>query len=367
MRFFLILFLLLLKKGEAQVNSKSLPDIVNKKIILVGENHTFKENNSIRYAFLKNLHENNIFPKYIVLEFGHGTAFILNKYFETGNKELIELLFPLNLKLGQDFYNELKKLNDVLPDSKKFKFVGIDHDYDYEAMHLSLRYLLLNDKEFSQDTIPNLVFENLEDDERINFLIGSLMNKKDPTIWGNNYLKRDINLILDILNSKDSMLIINRFGDHYHEGKLILKGYLLTQSSKHPLMYGLESNVFKEKREIFLTNNIYDLFKNDTSAFITGQFGAYHTIFKPEFKAKNKKVYKRLSDMLNCDPTYKLTNGRVSSNLILYKSFLKSQSKTYHFDKNRFTQWYQASEPNILYIEKCTNGLTDNFLLYKLY
>lgn len=190
--FCFIIFWLFVNEISAQVEKKIFNTAVNNKIILVGENHVFEENHAINYAFLKKLHSNKIYPKYIILEYGHGTAFLLNKYFQTEDKQLLDLLFPLNLRFGQDFYKDLFILNNSLPDSNKFNFVGVDYDYDYDAMHLSLRYLLLSDLQFAKDTTPSLVLETLEDDEKINYLIGTFMSKKNLHYGGKMSLKRTL-------------------------------------------------------------------------------------------------------------------------------------------------------------------------------
>lgn len=173
--------------------------------------------------------------------------------------------------------------------------------------------------------------------------------------------------MLDILNSKDSMLVISRFGKNYYDAKLILRGYMLTQASNHPLMYGLENKSFKEKREIILARNIYDLFKKDTTAIITGQFGSFHTIFKPEVDSKNTKRYIRFSDMLNSDPAYSLTNNKIQSGIILYKRLLKKQWKFYNLDKEQLLEKYKSIGINEFYIENCPdNNIINTIMMMKV-
>jgi hypothetical protein len=362
---FLIILSLVVDICIGQITRSVSSQFCNCRIVLVGEEHKLKENYLVTYSMLAELHSKNIFPKHMLLELGQGTASLLNRYLNTRERKLLDIAFPL--KEDQLFYMKLASLDSSLADHNKFEFSGVDYDYSYGIIYSSLQYILLTEAERLQAVSTSIPFESLEENEKYDYLIKSLINKKDPDTWSDKDLKKDLNLILDVLNSKDSSLLLKRIGDNISEVKLILAGYQLTSTGKHPLMYNLESSVFKEKREAFMARNIYSLFEKDTSAILFGQFGSFHTIFKSDRRVSREKIYDRFADALdNNKVVFPLTNRKICTSIILYKKLLKRQSKFYNLNFKKLSADFEELRPGTLSVQPCRdNILFDNILLFK--
>ena len=334
------------------------------KIILIGKETPSKENNSIDLSFLKKLNTNGIFPKYVLLEISHAKAFILNRYMENGDVGLLKDLFPLD-SATQNHYTKLKALNGSLSASHRFNFAGVNYDYDYEATHLALRYLLLNSKEFSENSECTRGLKYINYNERFDYLICSFIDQRLNDIR----ISEDIELMLDILNSQDSLLVINKMGSRYSEAKLILSSYLLSKARKKGgAIYSVPGNKeFRVKRERFVANNIYNFFMKDTSAYIFGSFTSYYKLFK-EPGARNNDMFNAFANLLNNNQEYLYANNNICASVIIYRDILKQQSNNYDLNKDELAVYYKIGEPNKLSIKPYTGKypLISQLLIYNL-
>lgn len=319
------------------------------KIFLIGKEQPGKENLAVDISFLRKLNADNIFPKYIILETGHAKAFILNRYLENGEIDLLKDLFILD-SVTQNHYVKLRAIHENLSPDRKFSFIGVNYDFDYEATHLALRYLLLNEKEFSENTMCTSGLKYINYDERFNYLICTFIDQR----LSDSRAKEDIELMLDILNSKDSSLVIKKMGVKYNEAKMVLDSYLLSKQRKNSFIYYTPGDKeFQKKREDFITNNIYKLFLKDTTAYIFGSFTSCYTLFKEPVPDK-VDVFNTFANSLNYNGKYPLTNNKICASIIIHKDLLKQQSKDYGLNKNELVNEYKALEPNKLLVKPYT-------------
>lgn len=321
------------------------------RIYLVGsEPYQSKTTLSINLEILKRLNSTGIYPKYFLLESGHGVAFVLNRYMESGDNSLLKDIFSFDTVV-QNNYKALRGLNNSLPVDRQFSFYGVNHDFDYETTYLSLRYLLLNKTEFSQNGYKTNFYENPE--EKFNYLIQAFIRRNQPTAWSDKDLKEDIDLMIELLHSADSNKVIAKMGAKYPEAKLVLKGYLLSKGRKNGAVYYIPGNPeFQQKRENLILENIYQLFSKDTTAYIFGSFTSYSKLFMGEVNGKDTTVFNTFANSLNSDSKYPLTNNKICASIILYKKDIKKQSKDYGLDKDELSKKYKTLEPNKLYIER---------------
>lgn len=322
------------------------------KIFLIGKEQPGKENLAVDISFLRKLNADNIFPKYIILETGHAKAFILNRYLENGEIDLLKDLFILD-SVSQNHYAKLREIHRNLSPDRKFSFIGVNYDFDYEATHLALRYLLLNEKEFSENTMCTSGLKYINYDERFNYLICTFIDQR----LSDSRAKEDIELMLDILNSKDSSLVIKKMGTKYNEAKMVLNSYLLSKQRKNSFIYYTPGDrEFQKKREDFITNNIYKLFLKDTAAYIFGSFTSCYTLFKEPDTLKIG-VFNSFANSLNYSGKYPYTNNKICASVTIYGYILKQQAKEYGLNKDELMDDRRVLEPNKLltkkYVGKC--------------
>lgn len=123
----------------------------NSQIILLGENHGFKEPQNIDYVFLKYLNKYVGF-KYYLAEIDYFQAYYFNKYLEKGDDSLLKLVFNVwhensSQWANIDYFTKIKKirtLNQSLSVDKQIKFIGADKIQSSKTLKLYLIELLQN-------------------------------------------------------------------------------------------------------------------------------------------------------------------------------------------------------------------------------
>lgn len=116
------------------------------QIILLGENHGFKEPQNIDYIFLKYLNKYKGF-KYYLAEIDYFQAFYFNQYLENGNDSILMEIFNVwydnsSQWANKDYFNKIKKIRNLnlsLPSEKKIQFIGADK---IQSSHILKKYLL---------------------------------------------------------------------------------------------------------------------------------------------------------------------------------------------------------------------------------
>ncbi len=349
-RIFGMAFLLLICMATFSQQSNGMLCRKSNKIYLVGsEPYENTTTFPINIDILRRLNFGGIYPKYFLLEGGHGTAFILNRYLENGDESILNGLFPFDA-VSSKYFEELRALNQSLLDNQKFSFKGVSYDHNDEATHLALRYLLLSPKEFSDNTMCTANLSYVQSEKRFDYLVCSFIDQRLTA----QRTKEDIELMMYLLNSSDSTKVIKKMGDKYSEAKLVLKGYLLGKERKRGgVLYSIPGDEgFRPKREKLIEENIYQLFLQDTTKYIFGSFMSYSKLFMDNVKSKDFDGFNTFANTLNNDVKYPLTNNRICASVILYKKDLKQQSKDYGLDKDELLKKYKTLEPNKLYIEQ---------------
>lgn len=93
-------------------------DLNSKKFFFTGENHIYQKSNYlIQFKLTKYLHEKTGLNK-IILEFGHGTGWLINQYIQTGDSIYFEELKKFFSTENLALYDDLHQLNHKLPNNK---------------------------------------------------------------------------------------------------------------------------------------------------------------------------------------------------------------------------------------------------------
>lgn len=109
-------------------------DIEGKEIFFTAEVHGVKANEELHMKFLKYFKEKIDF-KYYLCENSYSNAYFINKYLDTGDIKILEETYkPLEgtfawNKDGYNFWKELYKYNNSLPESKKIRLIGVDIEH----------------------------------------------------------------------------------------------------------------------------------------------------------------------------------------------------------------------------------------------
>lgn len=119
-------------------------DLENKEIFLTGEVHGIKINADLHMKFLKYFKEKTDF-KYYLSEVSYSNAYFLNKYLETGDKQILEDIFEVlkgSYSWNKDnfqFWIDLYNYNNTLTDDERIQIIGIDIELQPTT---SYRYLV---------------------------------------------------------------------------------------------------------------------------------------------------------------------------------------------------------------------------------
>lgn len=96
------------------------------RVYFTGENHTFTESNSLlQLKMFKYLHQ-NAGVNTLFMEFGFSRGYYVNKYIQTGDTAMLNVLRGYSFLEFADMYKGLMEYNKTLPEGEKIKVVGID-------------------------------------------------------------------------------------------------------------------------------------------------------------------------------------------------------------------------------------------------
>ncbi len=118
-----------------------LDDVIKDyNIFFVGENHNFKKSNvGLQLKMFKYLHQKGKVNT-ILIEAGRARGWLVNKYIQTGDKELKKALENYSYNYYQELYDGLREYNRKLPKEEKIEVVGIDVE---RSLSTSLKVLTL--------------------------------------------------------------------------------------------------------------------------------------------------------------------------------------------------------------------------------
>ncbi|MEI7594173.1 MAG: erythromycin esterase family protein [Bacteroidota bacterium] len=96
------------------------------KVFFTGENHLFQKSNvELELKMLKYLYK-NAGVRYLFLEFGYSRGWLIDKYIQTGDSNLFQILDNYSFKTFSNFYKRLYEFNSKLDSSEKIHVIGID-------------------------------------------------------------------------------------------------------------------------------------------------------------------------------------------------------------------------------------------------
>lgn len=302
-----------------------------KKIFFTGEDHRFIEaNNSTTLAFLKYLNQKQG-VNHLMLELGYSWGEIANRYIQTGDSALFELLQYSSHKSFNVFFKDLYEYNKNLSPENKIQIHGIDVERFYELALLHLNFLIPSTKE-----VPNELILSIESIQSLAKYveIQGLQEKEneeeeESTEEDSSEEEDEYSSSLDISKYSIFQSIDSILSDFQRNRKLyavfldsnFTEFEKITQELKIYKQWRIYENSNMVQRFIFRENymfqNMKRLFEEFPNAKFYGQFGRCHVSL---IKTKDDCNWVDFRSIANRLQEYKHTKDKVVSIGIFYAS-----------------------------------------------
>lgn len=268
-------------------------DLEKYNIYMAGEHHATSKTFDLEFYLIKYFNQNQG-VRYILTESGYADAQLFNKYLETGDETILDMVMN-NLegtfaysKETRKLYEKLYEYNKTLNNDKKIIFIGIDLQHQVET---GIDYLL------------TLFDENLEIPEVIKRDFEYLKLLKTKKYYDFNEFKL---MVESIINNSD--IYKQYIGGNYKHLKNGANNIL--QLLECNLYDGEEWDLLREEK---LIENFINQYNEIGEEKCFGMFGNLHTILN--YKLDQGEKY-NLAGYLN--EIYAKTKTKVASMTIMY-------------------------------------------------
>jgi len=258
-------------------------DLEDNKVFLAGELHGIQENYTLRLNLLMYLNE-NAGVNYYLAEMGYSSSYFINKYLETGEEKYLYVV--ANSIVGSydhsvddiNFWKDLYKYNQSLPDERKIKVVGLDIEHQFWLAIMQLNNLVedLNLGEGMETTLG-----------RLEYYSASLC----PQMTDSKNIMQNVKK----LDTKDVLKVIADLRSDYNENPTKYKRLLSEDEFKDfkfvinnitdtERIYSNRSNrdYFNKEREKAIYKNFLRAYEEDPDAKFFGQWGSFHVLQKSD-------------------------------------------------------------------------------------
>lgn len=210
------------------------------QLILFGEVHNVPINQILKFQLLNHTHANN-HVRYLIVEAGPATSYILNRYLETGEKSLLTLMSYFENELS--FWQQLRSFNQTMTPDNKIQVLGFDFDL-IKPLIFSLNELLQTKIKYRAET---------------NYIIKNLLSK----------INSDQNINMSSIKS-DLRLLLSSTDDSLNQD-ISANRLTLEQIAWNKVPY---TGSLKRDKEIY--KNINQFISNYRNGNFFGQFGISH-------------------------------------------------------------------------------------------
>ena len=258
-------------------------DLQDNKVFLAGELHGIQENYTLRLNLLMYLNE-NAGVNYYLAEMGYSSSYFLNKYLETGEEKY--LFVVANSIVGSydhsvddiNFWKELYKYNQTLPQAKRIKVIGLDIEHQFWLAIMQLNNIVedLNLGDDMEETLGKLEYYSAS-------LCPQISDSKD--------IMQNVKNI----NTKDVLKVIAELRENYNEDPerykdLLSKDeykdfvFVLKNITDTERIYSNRNNrqYFNKEREKAIYNNFLRAHKMNPDGRFFGQWGSFHVLQKSD-------------------------------------------------------------------------------------
>lgn len=238
-------------------------------VFINGENHSYLSSNKKLWVKMIKYLYHNAGVRNVVLEYGYSAGYLINRYIQTGDSGLFEVLKKYSFEQHASAYKDLMEFNRSLPEDDKIYIAGIDLERGFRTAVKAL-CILLPDSFVLDDSI-GMHIESLQ----------GLCTYNDNVVYNS-----DKQTYRDEYSTRNTMnRFISNFEKHPEKYRELLKDNFndfqkITMGLKDlHLWYKLgEEDAVQEYvyREIYLFNRFREE-KNTHGGKFFGQFGRCHS------------------------------------------------------------------------------------------
>lgn len=239
------------------------PYVNNYQIYLAGEQHSVGVNYDLFFKFIKFFKvKANI--KYILIEDSYGISYLLNKYIETGNEDILEKVFSyyygysvLWTKEIHEFWIKFRKYNNSLTDEDKMIILGID----------------VANAEGSNIDVLNQIIPDKDIPEKIKLYINNIKSLNNKII--HNVYYDHIKMLREIYNSISLYKDIYQkyWNENFFDFEFLMKGIIDSLN-----LNGLTIFTRAIKRDEIMYENFLRLYNRFPQGKYFGQTGFFHVV-----------------------------------------------------------------------------------------
>jgi hypothetical protein len=247
------------------------PFVNNYDVFITGENHTYLKSNAKLWTKMIKYLNKTAGLQSVMIEYGYSSGWLINKYIQTGDTALYNVLKSYSFKELAYAYKDMMEYNKTLPEGKKLYFTGIDLERGIYSASKVLGLLLPKDKD-----VPDSLELHIES-------LQSLITYNDNIIASN---KEDFT---DYFQSYSSNTTIDKIIANFNAHNLLYQAYLGVNFEEFKkVIKGLEDvkvwNQYEEEnathqfvyREKYLYGRFLEEYKLKGGKFF-GQFGRCHS------------------------------------------------------------------------------------------
>lgn len=247
------------------------PFVNNYDVFITGENHTYLKSNAKLWTKMIKYLNKTAGLQSVMIEYGYSSGWLINKYIQTGDTNLYNVLKSYSFKELAYAYKDMMEYNKTLPEGKKLYFTGIDLERGIYSAAKVLGLLLPANKD-----VPDSIELHIES-------LQSLITYNDNIIAST---EEDFK---DYFQSYSSNTTIDKIIANFNEHNLLYREYLGENFADFKkVIKGLEDvkvwNQYEEEnathqfiyREKYLYGRFLEEFKQKGGKFF-GQFGRCHS------------------------------------------------------------------------------------------
>jgi hypothetical protein len=296
----------------------------NYRLFFTGEDHRYlKANSQLELKMFKYLHK-TAGVRVFMMEFGHSMGYITNKYVQTGDTVLEQIIKNHTFDEYFGLFAGLRAFYDSLPENEKFSVVGVDLEREPVYPTKLLETLLPPDTKTPHDSIIihiealkglSQFFDEESKKKRNNTDLysynswGEYEDKKDDTAYRKWLIDATLTMALIIENYKTHKEIYadylgNNFALFEKEIKCLDDYFVYLEYGNKGYSYSAQQYLYREN---YMAANVTKLF-GDEGVKAYGQFGRCHTQRRFEKEECNYYYFNSLATRLNTKPNSPLYN-----------------------------------------------------------
>lgn len=240
-------------------------------VFITGENHTYlKSNARLWVKMIKYLHQ-QAGVRNVLIEYGYSSGWLINRYIQTGDSSLFEVLKAYSFKELAYAYKDMMEYNKTLPEDKKLYFTGIDLERGVYSACKVLSLMIPKDK-----NIPDSIELHIESLlSLVTYNDNKIFNEnEDGTDYFNSYSSNGTleKIVANFRNRTDDYRQF--LGSNFQEFEKVIKGLEDVQTwtsyeddnATHQFIY----------REKYMYDRYLEEYKSKGGKFF-GQFGRCHS------------------------------------------------------------------------------------------